>query len=76
MAQLTVRQVPDDIVKALRMRAARHGRSAEAELRLILAQNLGSGVNDFWSRADALRKAAGRQRSDSVALLREMRDAR
>jgi antitoxin FitA len=76
MAQLTVRKVPDDIVRALRMRAARHGRSAEAELRLILAQSLGGGANDFWSRADALRKAAGRQRSDSAALLREMRDAR
>lgn len=76
MAQLTVRNVPDDIVRALRVRAARHGRSAEAEHRLLLAQNLSGGAGDFWSRADALRKAAGRQRSDSAALLREMRDAR
>jgi plasmid stability protein len=76
MAQLTVRNVPEDIVRALRVRAAQHGRSAEAEHRLILAKNLSGGAGDFWARADSLRKAAGRQRSDSAALLREMRDSR
>ena len=34
--QLIVRNLEDDIVEALRKRAARHGRSAEAEHRLIL----------------------------------------
>ncbi|MBJ7532676.1 plasmid stabilization protein [Rhodomicrobium vannielii ATCC 17100] len=37
MAVLTVRNLPDDIHRALRMRAARHGRSTEAEVREILA---------------------------------------
>lgn len=37
MAILTVRNVPDDVHRALRMRAARHGRSTEAEVREILA---------------------------------------
>lgn len=37
MAILTVRNVPDDVRRALRVRAARHGRSTEAEVREILA---------------------------------------
>jgi plasmid stability protein len=37
MAILTVRNLPDDVHRALRVRAARHGRSTEAEVREILA---------------------------------------
>jgi len=37
MAMLTVRNLPDDVHRALRVRAARHGRSTEAEVREILA---------------------------------------
>lgn len=37
MAILTVRNVPDEVHRALRVRAARHGRSTEAEVREILA---------------------------------------
>ena len=39
MPQLLVRAVDEAIVKALRERAARHGRSAEAEHRDILAKS-------------------------------------
>jgi len=37
MAILTVRNVPDEVHRALRLRAAQHGRSTEAEVRNILA---------------------------------------
>ena len=37
MAMLTVRNLPDDVHRALRMLAAQHGRSTEAEVREILA---------------------------------------
>lgn len=37
MAILTVRNVPDEVHRALRVRAARHGHSTEAEVRAILA---------------------------------------
>jgi plasmid stability protein len=37
MAILTVRNVPDDVHRALRLRAAQHGRSTESEVREILA---------------------------------------
>jgi len=36
MAQLVVRNLPDDLVKALKQRAAKHNRSAEQEHREIL----------------------------------------
>ena len=36
MAQLMVRNLPDDLVKALKQRAARNNRSAEQEHREIL----------------------------------------
>jgi plasmid stability protein len=36
MAILTVRNVPDEVHRALRMRAAVHGHSTEAEVREIL----------------------------------------
>ena len=36
MAILTVRNVPDEVHRALRLRAAGHGRSTEAEVREIL----------------------------------------
>ena len=37
MAMLTVRNLPDDIHRALKARATQHGRSTEAEVREILA---------------------------------------
>ena len=37
MAMLTVRNLPDDVHRALRVQAAMHGRSTEAEIREILA---------------------------------------
>ncbi|WP_068399707.1 FitA-like ribbon-helix-helix domain-containing protein [Kribbia dieselivorans] len=40
MAVLTVRNVPDEVHRALKARAAEHGRSAEAEVREILSAAL------------------------------------
>lgn len=36
MPTLTVRNLPDEVRRALRLRAAQHGRSTEAEIRAIL----------------------------------------
>ena len=38
MPSITVRNVPEEVHRALRVRAAQHGRSAEAEIRDILEQ--------------------------------------
>ena len=40
MAQLIVRNIEDDVVRALKERAVRHGRSAEAEHRELLREIL------------------------------------
>ena len=40
MAQLTVRKLDESLVRALRVRAAHAGRSAEAEVREILKEAL------------------------------------
>jgi len=40
MAMLTVRNLPDDVHRALRVRAAQHGRSTEAEVREILTMSV------------------------------------
>ncbi|MBI4615381.1 MAG: DNA-binding protein [Planctomycetes bacterium] len=50
MGQLTVRNVDDEVVRALRVRAAHHGRSAEAEVREILRHALlpaAMSIEDF-----------------------------
>lgn len=38
MASITIRNVPDEVHRAIRVRAAIHGRSTEAEIRSILEQ--------------------------------------
>jgi plasmid stability protein len=40
MATLTIRNLPDELHAALRVRAARNGRSMEAELREMIARGL------------------------------------
>lgn len=42
MPQLIVREVPSDVARALKQRAARNGRSAEAEHRILLRDALQS----------------------------------
>ena len=77
MAQLLVRDVPQDVVEALKRRAAEHGRSAEAEHRLILEETLRVGRAGFRERAAALRaELRGRIFGDSADLIREDRDQR
>ena len=73
MGQLTVRNVSARIVRALKQRAAGHGRSAEAEHREILRAALLEGEEDFAARAKALR---GRLHStvDSGSVIRADRD--
>ena len=43
MAQLIVRNLEEDVVRELKLRAVRHGRSAEEEHREILRQALVPG---------------------------------
>jgi antitoxin FitA len=77
MGQLLVRDVPDEIVGALKTRAKKNGRSAEAEHRLILESALKPSRKAFWNRAERSRaRTAKIDFGDSTALLREDRDSR
>ncbi len=60
MAVLTVRNLPDEVHRALRLRATLHGRSTEAEVRAILESvvkppervKLGTLLFDMGRRAE------------------------
>lgn len=77
-ASLHVRNLEDDLVLRLKRRAARHGRSVEAEHREILRQALSAEVEpDFDTLAAELRAlTAARQQTPSEILLREGRSER
>jgi len=57
MTTLMIRNVDPELKEQLRVRAARHGRSMEAELRHILKETLGSGTRRAEPNlADAIRR--------------------
>ena len=74
MAQILVRKLDDEIVKRLKERARRQGRSLEAEARAILTQAAGLGFHDarqlmhHWHR-----NLHDRALPDSTELIREDR---
>jgi plasmid stability protein len=78
MANLSVRNLEDDVMARLKRRAARHGRSAKAEARDILAQALNSEPDPgFGDQAAELRAlTAGRRHTPAEDLQREGREGR
>jgi antitoxin FitA len=75
MGQLLVRNLDDDLIRRLKERAAAHGRSAEAEHRIILQQALQSSGESFAERAARWRRlTAGRETTHSAELIRADRD--
>ncbi len=75
---LLVRNLDDDLIRRLKRRAGRHGRSAEAEHREILRRALAHEEEvDFFTLAAELRAlTAGRKHTPSEILQREGRDER
>ena len=75
---LHVRNVDDGLIRKLKQRAARHGRSAEAEHREILRQALSAEIEpSFEALAAQLRKLTkGRKQTPAETLLREARRER
>jgi antitoxin FitA len=75
---LQVRGLEDELVARLKARAARHGRSAEAEHREILRQVLSAEVDpSFADLAARLRSlSAGRRHTPAEELQRESRSER
>ena len=75
---LQVRNLDDELILRLKRRAARHGRSTEAEHREILRQALSSEVEpSFEELAAKLREMTrGRRQTPSEILQREGRTER
>lgn len=74
MGQLLVRGLDDTLVDTLRKRAARHGRSVEAEHRLILERALEPETETFAQVAAGLRARTPPQSTDSAEIVRQDRD--
>lgn len=81
MAAVTIRNLPEEVHRALKVRAAQHSRSAEAEMRAILEAavrpevrlRLGSALSDMSRRigvtnadVEALEKARDRQPAEPM----------
>lgn len=73
MSVVTVRNLPAHTHRALKLRAARHGRSTEAEIREILEQavlpqgrvKVGSALAAFGKKFGGLELDVGRDQSPS-----------
>lgn len=71
MASVTVRNLPDETHRALRVRAATHGRSTEAEIRAILEAavwpvgrvKLGSMLAEIGREVDGVELEIERERT-------------
>jgi antitoxin FitA len=75
---LHVRNLDDELIAKLKRRAARHGRSTEAEHREILRQALAGEDEPSFDKlaADLRRLTKRRKQTPSEILLREGRDER
>ncbi|MBV9554414.1 MAG: hypothetical protein JO032_16660 [Alphaproteobacteria bacterium] len=78
MGNLSVRNLDDELILRLKRRAARHGNSAEAEVREILRHALSAEAElSFDELAAELRAlTADRRHTPAEQLLREGRDER
>ena len=55
MAAISVRDLDEAVATRLKMRAARHGLSMEAEVRAILTDAVRDGIDEQSNLADAIR---------------------
>jgi len=80
MGQLTVRKLDDELIRRLKIRAAEHGRSAEAEHREILKQALlprpSRDVEGWLREINRLSEEIGPVSGDSTEIIRKMRNER
>jgi phosphopantothenoylcysteine decarboxylase/phosphopantothenate--cysteine ligase len=67
MASLTVRQLDDKLKKLLRLRAARHGRSMEDEVRVILRQAAEEAGHEILEQFEPPRRTNSAFSSSSAA---------
>ena len=75
MPSITVRNIPDEVHRAIRVRAATHGRSAEAEVRDILEQAAKpQGRLKLGTLLASIAREAGGLTDEELALFENARD--
>ncbi len=75
MAQVLIRDLPDDLVDRLEERARSRGQSLEAHLREVLEESVRGDREEFLRFAREMRERSGPQTTDSTRLIRDSRDA-
>ena len=77
MAQVIVRNLDEDVVSSLKLKAELHGHSLEQELREILKRSAELTVEEKLALVDRIRAKQKRPlEDDSADLIREDRDSR
>ena len=78
MAQVTVRNLDDQVIIALKRKAVLHGNSLERELRKILTDSIQSSATEQVATSRRIRAMAsvGVAQTDSATLIRDSRDSR
>ncbi|NTG38789.1 Arc family DNA-binding protein [Agrobacterium rhizogenes] len=75
MPSITIRNVPDEVHRAIRVRAAIHGRSTEAEIRSILEQAAKpEGRLKLGSLLTSIAREAGGLTDTEAERLNQLRD--
>ena len=77
MPQLLIPDIAESLLQQLQQQATRHGRTVEAEARVILEDALRLDPAKVWAEVDAIRNAlaaTGRDFGDSVQDIREDRE--
>ena len=77
MGQLVIPELEATLLQRLHARASAHGRTAEAEVRVILQDALTAVDGGTWARVNALRRelqASGRRFTEAAELVREDRE--
>lgn len=75
MATLTIRDLPDEVRDKLRIRAAEHGRSMEAEVREVLAGSVtasNEAISDWDAAVSAAQEAFAPFRNPAVSIVDEL----
>ena len=74
MPDILIRGLEPETIRQLKLRAKRHGRSLQSEVKLLVEQASGTGAEEIAAMFDRWeRRFAGRKFSSSVRLIREDR---
>ena len=75
MPDFLIRRIDAQVLKRLKVRARRHGRSLQREAQVVLEQAAGAGADEVAVILDEWkRRFAGRRFSSSVRMIREDRN--